>query len=66
MQILFQARQQANNDPVRAPLQETVGEDNIYDEMYELDERGRRRMYSPTGVSARVTVPSYYVGEGGH
>ena len=48
------------------PLQETGGEDNIYDEIYELDERGARKSTAPTGASARVSVPSYYVGEGGH
>ena len=48
------------------PLQETGGEDNIYDEIYELDERGARKSTAPGGANARVSVPSYYVDDVGH
>ena len=81
--IVFQTRvtatQQRGNEET-APLQQqpqaSGGDDNIYDELYEMEEGGNneggRGREAATGTarpknSARSSgVPSYYVGDPGH
>ena len=56
----LQARE-ANNDRATAPLQGTGGEENIYDEVYELPESNVRTAARAARSDRKSEIPSYYV-----
>ena len=49
-------------------MQQGAQEDNVYDEVYELEEGNARnaRAGAEARASARNSIPSYYVGAPGH